>query len=139
MRDQMDRLHFQAAFAPKAAVTDNTAQVSSTCDCLGYEAVTLAMITGTLTDADATFTGLLEESDDNSTFTTVAAADMVGTVALANFQFDDDIEPRKIGYVGRKRYVRYTVTPANNTGNLFLGGVWVLGYPNRQPTPNPPI
>jgi hypothetical protein len=41
-------------------------------------------------------------------------------------------------YVGIKRYVRATVTPAANTGNVFLGGVWVLGNPSRQPTANPP-
>lgn len=138
MRDIMDGLHLQAAFAPGAAVTDNTAKVSSVADLLGYQGCMLAFITGTNADADVTYAGLLEESDDNSTFTTVAAADMNGSIALANFQFDDDNETRKIGYVGRKRYVRYTITPANNTGNFYLGGVWVLGKPNRQPTPNPP-
>jgi hypothetical protein len=34
--------------------------------------------------------------------------------------------------------VRATVTPANNTGNLFLAGNWILGHPSRQPTANPP-
>jgi hypothetical protein len=138
MRDLANRVHLQPAFAPKAAVTDNTAQVSSVADLSGYRSLMLALITGVQTDADATFTTLIEESSDNSTFTAVDDADLIGTEALASFQFDDDGECRKIGYVGGKRYVRATITPANNTGNLFVAGVWVLGEPALAPTPNPP-
>jgi hypothetical protein len=138
MRDLMNHLHLVPAIVPAAAVTDNTAQVSAACDLLGYGSCMLALVTGTLSDADATFTVLVEESDDNSTFTTVPAAYLTGTAALAGFTFADDGECRKIGYTGIKRYVRATVTPAANTGNLFLTGVWVLGLPSRQPTANPP-
>ena len=43
MRDIMNGLHLQPAFAPKAAVTDNTAQVSSSCDMQGFGAAMLAL------------------------------------------------------------------------------------------------
>lgn len=138
MRDITNGLHLQPAFAPKAAVTDNTAQVSSTCDLLGFGACMLAIITGTNADADVTYTVLVEDSADNSAWAAVDDAYLNGTETLAGFQFDDDGECRKIGYTGTKRYVRCTVTPANNTGNVFLGGVWVLGEPSRQATANPP-
>jgi hypothetical protein len=138
MRDITDRLHLQPAFAPKAAVTDNTAQVSSTCDLLGFGSCMLAIITGTNADADVTYTVLVEDSADNSSFAAVDDAYLNGTEVLAGFQFDDDGECRKIGYVGPKRYVRCTITPANNTGNVFIAGTWVLGAPSRQPTANPP-
>jgi hypothetical protein len=98
----------------------------------------LGFITGTDADADATFVVLIEDSDDNSTFAAVDDAYLNGTEVLAGYQFDDDGECRKIGYTGIKRYVRATITPANNTGNVFLGGTWVLGHPSRQPTANPP-
>ena len=139
MRDIMDRVHVQAAFAPGAAVTDNTAKVSSTCDTKGYDSAMLAMITGANADTDVTYTVLVEDSADNSTFATATGVQLNGTEALAQFQFDDDGEPRKIGYVGTKRYWRVTVTPTNNTGNFYLGGVFVLGNPRRQPTANPPV
>jgi hypothetical protein len=138
MRDLMNHLHLVPAFVPGAAVTDNTAQVSAVCDRLGYGSLMLALVTGTLSDADATFTVLIEDSDDNSTFAAVDDAYLNGTEALASFTFADDGEARKVGYTGIKRYVRATVTPANNTGNLFLAGNWILGNPSRQPTDNPP-
>ena len=139
MRDITNRLHLQPAFAPKAAVTDGTAQVSSTCDRLSYDAVMLALITGTLSDSDAVWSVLLEESDDDVTYTAVADADLNGTEALAGFTFADDGECRKLGYVGTKRYLRATVDDTTaNTGNLFLAGVWVLGHPAVGSPPNPP-
>jgi hypothetical protein len=108
---------------------------------LGYGSATLALVTGTETDTNATFVTLLEESNDPAMAgaNTVAATDMIGTPALASFQFDDDIECRKLGYIGSKRYLRATVTPSgNDAGNIFLAGMWVQGHPASAPTANPP-
>ena len=138
MRDIMNHLHLVPAFVPAAAVTDNTAQVSAVADLKGFNACMLAFVTGTDADADATFTVLIEDSDDNATFAAVDDVYLNGTEALASYTFADDGEARKIGYTGIKRYVRATITPANNTGNMFLGGNWILGHPSRQPTANPP-
>lgn len=138
MRDMMNNIDLLYAFPPKAAVTDGTAQVSTVADLAGYQAATLVLVTGTLTDADATWTVLLEESADNSTFTAVADVDLIGTEALAGFTFADDNECRKLGYIGNKRYLRATVDDDTaNTGNLFLAGVWVL-EPHDKPAANPP-
>ena len=127
-------------FAPKAAVTDNTAQVSSIIPTAGYDSLTLVLLTGTDADADATFAVLVEDGDDSalSDAATVAAANLLGTVALAGYTFADDGKTRKIGYIGNKAYVRVTVTPSANTGNMFLGGVAILGHPRNAPTANPP-
>lgn len=140
MRDIANNLDFKPAFAPKAAVTDNTAQVSTILDRAGYESAVLALITGALSDANATFAVLLEESDasDMTGATAVADQDLIGTEALAGFDYAADGMCRKLGYVGDKRYIRATVTPSGNTGDLFLGGVWVLGGARHTPTANPP-
>jgi hypothetical protein len=139
MRDITNKLDLKRAFSPVAAVTDGTAQVSTVCDLKGYGACMLALMTGTLSDADATWTVLIEDSADNATWGAVADEYLNGTELLAGFQFDDDNECRKIGYTGGKRYVRATVDDGTaNTGNLFLAGVWVLGHPSRQATSNPP-
>lgn len=133
-------LHFVPLFDPKAAVTDNTAQTSAIIDTAGYNAVEFVMNTGTLSDADATFAVTIAESDaaNMSGSNAVAASQLVGTLTQASFDFATDSKVRKIGYTGSKRYVQVTVTPANNTGNLFLSGVAVLGYPQTGPTANPP-
>ena len=56
---------------------------------------------------------------------------------VAKLQRDDN-ELRKIGYVGIKRYVRATITPAgNDAGNIFVTAEWVL-RPLRTPAANPP-
>lgn len=136
MRDLMNNLHVARAISP-VSVSDNTAQQSQVFDCRDYQKVMLAILAGSLADADATFTVLLEESADNSTFSAVADEDMNGTEALASFQFDDDNEPRKLGYVGNKRYLRATITPANNASAALLSALWVA-EPKRSPASNPP-
>lgn len=127
--------------APVAARTDNTPVVSAIVDTKGYESCTLVVITGTNTDANATFAVLVEDGDDPALADNGAVDDinLVGTEELAGFTFADDVECRKIGYVGAKRYVRMTVTPSgNDSGNIFLAGVAILGHPRHAPTPNPP-
>lgn len=139
MRDLANHLHTARALSPVAAGTDNTAMVSQKLDMLGYDGAMLAINIGANTDADVTFAVLIEDSPDNTNFTAVDDAYLTGTELLAGFQFDDDNETRKIGYVGTQRYLRATITPTgNNSGNIYVSATWILGYPNRQPTANPP-
>lgn len=142
IRDLMNNIHPVPLIAPIAARTDNTAIVSAIIDTLGYESCTLVLVTGTNTDANATFAVLVEDGDDATLVADGAAvvdAQLLGTEALAGFTFADDVECRKIGYVGNKRYVRMTVTPSgNDSGNIFIAGVAILGHPAMVPTANPP-
>ncbi len=139
MRDISSGLDFLQAFPPVAAVTGGTAQVSNIVDRLGYDSLMLAFTTGTLTDADATWSVLIEDSADGTTFAAVADEYLNGTEVLAAFAFGDDNECRKIGYTGGKRYVRATIDDVTaNTGDLYLAGLWILGHASREPTANPP-
>lgn len=141
MRDLMNNVHIVSAIPPIAARTDNTAIVSSIIDTLGYNSAMFAISIGTNTDVNATFAVTMDESDDSglSGSNAVAAADLNGTYALAGFTFGDDTETRKIGYTGNKRYIRLTVTPSgNDSGNIFIAAVAILGDPSRVPTANPP-
>lgn len=139
--DLHNNIHTVPLIAPVAARTDNTAIVSSIIDTRGYGSAEFVIVTGTNTDADVTFAVLVEDGDaanlsDNAA---VADAELLGTEALAGFTFADDVETRKIGYIGNKRYVRVTVTPTgNDSGNIFLAGVAILGHPQLGPTANPP-
>lgn len=141
MKDLHNNIHVARALSPAAPGTDNTAMVSQVCDRQGYEAVELLINLGVNTDTDATFAVLIEDSDNGSDFAAVADKDLLGTEALASFTAaDDDNKVRKIGYTGGKRYVRGTITPSgNNSGNIFVAAVWLLGHPWLSPTPNPPV
>ena len=139
-RDMRDNVNPKRGISPAAAVTDNTAFVSQIFDTQGYESATFFILTGSLADADATFAVLIEDGNqanlsDNAA---VAANFLNGTVALAGFDFSKDDSVFDIGYVGPKRYVRVTITPANNTGNAFVAGMWLGGHPHLKGTPNPP-
>lgn len=140
LRDLANNLTLKRAISPAAAGTDNTAIVSQILDTRDFAAVMLSINIGALTDADATFAVLIEESDaaNMSGANAVADADLNGTELLAGFQFDDDNEVRKIGYNGNKRYIRATITPTgNNSGNIFVSASWVC-EPYRKPAENPP-
>lgn len=142
MRDLLNNVHPVRAISPAAAGTDNTAIVSQIIDRRGYDSLTFLIQPGANTDADVTFAVLVEDGDAANLSDNAAVDDLqlVGTEALAGFQFDDDNEPRKIGYIGDKRYVRLTITPTgNNSGNIFVAAIALLGSPAIRPTANPPI
>ena len=138
-KDLHNNIDIKRAISP-VSVSDNTAQVSQILDTRGYESIELVIATGSIADADATFSVLIEDGDSSTLTDAAAVADtfLLGTEALAGFQFDDDNECRKIGYVGGKRYVRATITPANNASAALLSAVWVLGHARTAPSANPP-
>jgi len=134
----MNNIDVKRVISP-VSVADNTAQVGTVVDGQGFGSVTYLIATGSIADADATFTVLLEESDaSGSGYAAVADDDLLGTEALAGFQFDDDNECRKLGYRGIKRYTRLTITPANNASAALIAAVAVLGSPAVGKTANPP-
>ena len=138
MKDLMNLIDVKRVISP-VSVADNTAQVGTVVDRKGYDGVTYLIATGSIADADATFTVLLEESDaSGSGYTAVSDDDLIGTEVLAAFQFDDDNECRKLGYKGAKRYTRLTITPVNNASAALLAAVAVLSGPQIMPTANPP-
>jgi hypothetical protein len=140
MKDLCNLIHPVRAISP-VSVADNTAAVSQIIDRRGFESLTFVIATGSLADADATFTVLVEDGDAANLSDSAAVADafLIGTEALASFQFDDDNETRKIGYIGNKRYVRLTITPANNASAAVISAVAILGHPALAPTANPPV
>jgi hypothetical protein len=140
MRDFLNNLHPLRAISP-VSVADNTAEVGQIIDRQGYDGLTFVIATGSLADVDATFAVLVEEGNDSglSDAAAVADADLLGTEALAGFQFDDDDETRKIGYLGDKRYVRLTITPSANASAALFSAVAVLGWPSVAATANPPV
>lgn len=138
MKDLMNKINVKRVISP-VSVADNTAQVGQVIDRQGFDSVTYLIATGSLADADATFTVLLEESDSSgSGYAAVDDTDLIGTEALAGFLFSDDDKCFKLGYKGNKRYTRMTITPANNASAALIAAVAVLGHAAVGPTINPP-
>lgn len=122
-------------------VTDNTAQVSAIIDLANRGSLVAIMAVGTVADADATFQALFEDGNDSglSDHAEVDASQLLGIEGVAatpsgfSFRYDSDNTVYKIGYVGPKRYVRVTITPANNSGNADLSLVFALGKARKLP------
>ncbi|CAB4196209.1 hypothetical protein UFOVP1299_62 [uncultured Caudovirales phage] len=143
MRSEIhNSIYPKRGYSPAGVQTNtDTAIVSQIVDTAGYNSVEYIILTGVNTDADATFTALVEDGDNASLTDNAAVADefLLGTEALASFTFAGDNKVFKIGYVGTKRYVRVTITPSGNgAGDILIAGVWILGHPVNRPTANPP-
>lgn len=142
MKDLANVITPKRVLSPVSTDAD-TALVGEIIDKKGFESVTYVIATGSIGDANATFTVLLEEGDAAAMgdATAVADADLLGTEALAAFQYDDDNKCFKLGYIGSKRYTRLTITPSGNSGTpsaALLSAVAILGNPQIAPTANPP-
>ena len=142
-RDLHNTLSYRRAVSPMRQTNADTAVVSQIIDMADLLGLEFVIMTGTLTDADATFAVLMEEGDASnlSDAAAVADVDMLPTPnnssstapeAAASFAFGDDDAIKTIGYVGIKRYVRLTVTPTGNgAGNLDMA-ILAVGRPRNR-------
>lgn len=133
-RDLASNVKVSRGLSPAAAVTDNTPFVSEIVDTKGFGSVMFAGIAGSIGDADTTLTILVEDGDASNLSDNAAVDDQyLNGVEAISLRYDSDNKAFKIGYCGPKRYVRVTITPANNTGNIYLAGVWIQGNPIKAP------
>ncbi|WP_063735618.1 hypothetical protein [Streptomyces sp. RTd22] len=89
----------------------------------------LIVQSGTITDGSHAVT--LQESDDGSSWGTVAAADLQGSAPTVTSTDDDALF--ELGYKGVKRYLRAVVTTSGATTGGTLGAVILRGFPRRVP------
>ena len=83
MKDLHNSIDVKRCISP-VSVSDNTAQVGQIIDRKGYDSVTFLIATGSIADADATFTVLLEEGDAANLSDAAAVADAAPEVAFDN-------------------------------------------------------
>lgn len=100
------------------------------------ESCEFAFSVGAVTGTTPTLTPAIEESDDNSTYTAVAAADLLGG-ALPVFDSTYANSVVKRGYRGTKRYVRARVaSTAGTTPSFTMGCAAILSHVRHMPTPS---
>ena len=135
MRDLYNHVKTSIGTAAISGNAGTTAETTATIDMQGYNSLLWSINLGVLSDTDATFAVTMSESDASnmSGSNAVAAADLIGTYALASFQFDDDGTTKKIGYKGSKRYVTLTITPTANTGAWLYSVTAIQGKARHFP------
>lgn len=109
-------------------VTSTTA--GDTVDLLGFRQAMFVAHIGTITDGTYAFDP--EESDDDSTWTNIAAGDLSGSFTNASSSADDTIQ--EVGYLGSKRYIRCNVTVTGSPSDGGPIGITVIkGAPRQAP------
>jgi len=124
--DLYNNLSVAQSLAPAARTADeNGAGV----DLQGFHGAMVVVHTGAITDG--THTIEVQESDDDSTYTAVADADLQGSEPAIGAADDNKIY--EIGYMGTKRYIRAVVTVAGATTGGVYDAVVVRGAPRKAP------
>ncbi len=121
------------AISPIADSSDNTVLTSEVLDAQGFETVLLLILIGNLADGAATWTVLIEESATD--FSGSDVADVNLEVSESNVSFDqaDDNSVRRIEIRPTLRYVRATITPADNGAEAFVCACWLKGNARHKP------
>lgn len=123
MRDLVNNINDVTSLAPAARTA--TANGTSV-DLQGYNSAEVLFVVGAITDG--THTPKVQESDDNSAFTDVAAADQDGTLAALAASTN-----QAVGYKGNKRYLRAVSTVSGATTGGVYAAVVIRGNPNVGP------
>lgn len=100
-------------------------------DIEGYKSAMAVIDAGAISGTDPAFTFELQESDDNSTYTAVAAADLQGAEPVV----ESGSEIHQVGYIGTKRYLRVALKTVGGTSTptLLCSADIVLGNPDTAP------
>lgn len=96
-------------------------------DLANFASATLVFSVGVITDG--THTPKMQESNDNSTFTDVAAADLIGALAV----LASSVNQRQ-GYRGAMRYIRAVSTVSGTTVGGVYAAVVLRADGRKQPT-----
>ncbi len=137
MRDGISNM--QVVDMTTDTLSGTTPNASAWLDTRGFDAASILVFTGTVTDAGTAsgFTGTLQESDTTAAAaaTDVATADAVGGVVTVTVTDDasDDILVGKVGYLGKKRYIRLNYVGTTNTAAV-VRTVGILEEPARGAT-----
>ena len=130
-RDILNSIKVTPAINPGAAITGNAATNGAVIDTQGFESVTFAVQSGTITDGS--FAVKIQEGDQPtlSDASDVVAGDYIG--AAISFAAAANNLVKKIGYRGSHRYIRAVLTQAGATNGGVMSAVAILGNAHNNP------
>lgn len=98
-----------------------------------FRGITFLLRSGTITDGAYTVT--LRHGDDSglSDAADVSSDDVLGSISFAD---TDDNTVKRIGYIGKKRYVQMRVVSTGTTSGGSFNGNVIKSVPNSAPVAN---
>jgi len=112
------------------AIASDTTTVGNEIDTAGFESVSFILETGAYTDGN--YTLLIEDTDTSgSGYAPVADSFLIGTEADTVLSAANGVS--RIGYVGKKQFVRASVVSDTVTTGATVGGLAVLGSAHHNP------
>jgi len=134
MRDNISNVQY--VNLGSLTLSGTTPGLSGYLDTKGFDAASIMVVNGTITDAGtaAGFTATLQESADTAGASAVTATETVngGTVTVTS-DAADNVVAGAVGYNGSERYIGVTVTGTTGT-SAVITLVGVLGKPHLAPT-----
>lgn len=120
----------QSAGLTSQTIATDTTTVGEIIDTAGFTVLEFLLLSGTITDG--AYAVSMTESDDSgmSGETAVSAAETLGD---ADYALADDDTAKRIGYIGKKRYVRLAIVSTATTSGGVFAGIALLGGPAHQP------
>jgi hypothetical protein len=132
MRDMHNNISVLHAITPQAVSTTGAAngRLSGALDRRGFESVEFVYSSGASASVADTITPVILEGDTTGgSFTSVAAADLLGTEAALTLTA---AKSGRVGYGGNKRYLKIRLYGLG-TATAIVSAVAVLGNPNIRP------
>lgn len=144
MNDLHNNVDVQRALGP-VALTTVAGLAGKVIDRRGYGGVEFAISYGAVTATNATITPVVMEGDATGSLTSVAAADLLGSEALAALPAQatartsgtGEFVSTRIGYIGSKRYVSCGIASTTVTAATIVSIAAVLHNPSLAPVANP--
>lgn len=124
MRDIVNNIGVVQALAPAVLTATTTGAVL---DLLGFNSAAFVINTGAIVGSGS-FTAKVQESDDGTTFTDVAAGDLQGALPAA-LGANGVV---KVGYRGFKRFVQLVVTKNSGT-SIAVSAALIKGDAAQRP------
>lgn len=132
------------AIAPAEFVAAGFVATSAIIDTFCFGSIEFMTNTGASAPNAATYSVLVEDGDDPALADAAPVSDTfliggdpengISPEEGAGWVGDEDFVIRRIGYVGKKRYLRYTVTAVGNTQSIFSVTA-ILSHPVKAKTP----
>jgi hypothetical protein len=132
MRDMHNNISVLTAIAPQTCGTTGAAngRLSAALDRRGFETVEFIYSSGASASVADTITPVILEGDTtNGSFTSVAAADLLGTEAALTLTA---AKSGRVGYGGNKRYLKIRLF-GTGTATAVVAATAVLGTPAIRP------